>query len=255
MSEAAGDPIIKTEPQEYPIEDIKPEVEEDPESYSEDDKTCLTRFMNSIVKIEEDVKQELIQTPSYKCDKCHRTFRKLPHSEQHILNYCHKDTYCSESFSDASALEIHIKSYTCEKHFTCTKCGKAFTEKYHLDQHICAFAREQILHLNESSNRKRNLRTHTAKGPGERPHICQICDKKLTQSSNLNKHMLIHNGARPNKCKICGKTFTASSSLNRHMLIYTGEQPHICQVCDKTFTLKTAPSKAKCAIRLNKACN
>ncbi|XP_026476342.1 zinc finger protein 675-like, partial [Ctenocephalides felis] len=215
MSEAANDPIIKIEPQEYPIEDIKREIEEDYKLCSEDDKTCLNRFMDSIVKIEE-VKQELIQTAPYKCDKCNRHLEK--------------------TLPDASALEIHIESHTGEKHFTCTKCDKAFTEQYHLDQHICAPAREQISHLNESGNQKRNIRSHTAKGPGKRLHVCQICDKKFTQSSNLNQHMLIHTGKRPHVCQICDKKFTQSSSLNRHMLIHTGKRPHVCQICDKKFT-------------------
>ncbi|XP_026483000.1 zinc finger protein 69 homolog [Ctenocephalides felis] len=231
MSEAADDPIIKIEPQEYPIEDIKQEIEEEYESCSEDDKTCLNRFMNSIVKIEEDVEPELIQTAPYKCDKCYRTFRKLHYLEQHVSNYCHKDPYCSKSFSDASALEIHIKSHTGEKHFTCTKCDKAFTEKYHLDQHICASAREQILNSNESSNQKRNIRAHTAKGPGERLHICKICDKTFTQLGSLKLHMLIHTGERPHICQICDKTFARLSTLKSHMLIHTGVRPNKCKVC------------------------
>lgn len=72
MSEATtipdNEPKIKIEPPESSIEDIKNEIKEEPEPCLENEATCLKRFMNSVVEIEEEVKQELIQAPCGKCN-------------------------------------------------------------------------------------------------------------------------------------------------------------------------------------------
>ncbi|XP_026482708.1 zinc finger protein 525-like, partial [Ctenocephalides felis] len=228
----------------------------EPEEYSDDDKTCLKRFMNSIVKIEEEPQQELIQNLPYKCNS---TFRKLQYLEQHM---CIRNTS-----------KISYRGKT----FQCTNCNKTFN-KYDLDLHICARAKEQ--NLNESGNRKQNI--HAAKRPykcqqcdkafirlsyldrhmllhtGDRSNKCTICDKAFAHLSSLKQHMLIHTGERPNKCTICAKTFTQSSSLKQHMLIHTGDRPNKCSICDKAFAqlsnlkqhmlIHTGERPNKCAI-------
>ncbi|XP_026461417.1 zinc finger protein 19-like [Ctenocephalides felis] len=198
MSEASDDPIIKIEPQEYPIEDIKQEIEEDPESSSEDDETCLKGSAHNL--------------------------------KQHMVVHEHECTFCSKTFPEASTLERHLLIHMDERHFVCTKCDEAFN-KFDLDQHICARAREQNLHLNESGNRKQNIHADTAK----RPYKCQLCDKAFIRSSHLDQHVLIHTGERPNKCEICGKTFKQSKDLKRHMFIHSEERPYKCTICDKAF--------------------
>lgn len=56
---------------------------------------------------------------------------------------------------------------------------------------------------------------------GEKPHICETCNKGFSTSSSLNTHRRIHLGLKPHVCGQCGKCFTASSNLYYHKMTHT----------------------------------
>ena len=64
---------------------------------------------------------------------------------------------------------------------------------------------------------------------------CDVCFKKLS-SKYLKIHKRIHAGEKPYVCEFCDKRFAASSNLTFHRRIHTSEKPYECQFCHKRFT-------------------
>ncbi|XP_026482960.1 zinc finger and SCAN domain-containing protein 22-like [Ctenocephalides felis] len=209
-----NDQAVKIEPPEYSPEDIKLEIEVDfddsdvvvkSELCAEDDDTCLERFMNSEVTIEEEVKQELVETSTYECDLCNRSFAESNHLKEHMADHIpnkikecpFKCKICHKTFSQLGSLKRHMLIHRGERPHECSICNKTFTL-------LC------------------NLKSHLLIHRGERPYRCSICNKTFTLLSNLKSHMLIHIGARPHECNVCKKAFMRAGDLKKHMLIHNG---------------------------------
>ncbi|XP_045906420.1 zinc finger protein 271-like isoform X2 [Micropterus dolomieu] len=80
---------------------------------------------------------------------------------------------------------------TDEKLFSCSECGKRFSQNAYL---------------------KRHVRIHT----GEKAFSCSICSKKFLQKVYLTHHMARHTAQKRYSCSVCGRGFTWLYQLKNH---------------------------------------
>jgi uncharacterized Zn-finger protein len=66
--------------------------------------------------------------------------------------------------------------------------------------------------------------------------LCNECDKKFDRKDYLARHIKkVHAQEKPHKCDICPSKFSESWSLIRHQRIHTEEKPYSCALCFKEF--------------------
>ncbi|XP_044139720.1 zinc finger protein 850-like [Bufo gargarizans] len=145
---------------------------------------------------------------------------------------------CGKCFTQKSNFHRHKKFHTTEKPYFCSDCGKCFTGKSYLVAHERIHTGEKPYSCSECGKyftQKASLFKHQRFHTGEKPYSCSECGKCFAQKYNLVEHQRIHTGEKLFSCSECEKCFTQKSSLLRHQRFHTGEKPYSCSECGKSF--------------------
>nr|CAD7457943.1 unnamed protein product [Timema tahoe] len=166
-----------------------------------------------------------------------RTSTLCKRSKSHLCKVCGK------GYTTKGSLSQHINIHKGQR-FNCKKCGMTFTYKSNLRSHWLRHLGLRLFKCEtcgKNFNQNSNLTRHKMIHEEEILFKCRWCAKSFTQNSYLEIHSLhltIHSGetlVKSFKCEECGKTFLTKSNLNIHSISHNGLKLHNCELCGKTI--------------------
>ncbi|XP_070404250.1 zinc finger protein OZF-like [Nothobranchius furzeri] len=151
--------------------------------------------------------------------------------------------FCGKVFSQKSTLTNHIRVHTGEKPFACELCGQRFSRKTNLNRHTRGHTGQKPFSCEICAQRftqKAHLNSHIGLHAGHKPFACEFCGQRFSRKTTLSKHIRVHTGQKPFACEFCEQKFSQKTHLNTHMRVHTGQKPFACEFCGQKFSQKTS---------------
>lgn len=193
------------------------------------------------------------ETKIFECDFCGKNyaqkFQIRCHLQAvHLINQpdpmyeCQIDG-CSKKFANVQKLNHHMKYLHNPNPNNCRKCGKLFTRKSDLDEHMkthikrpeerikCEICRH---YLGDLRTYRRHMKNHSTECLD---NVCKTCGKRAPNQDALKKHIqYVHMKTANFNCEHCDKSFKRPRDLQDHIAaIHTLQNIYSCEFCGRTF--------------------
>ncbi|XP_068084090.1 zinc finger protein ZFP2 isoform X1 [Anabrus simplex] len=128
----------------------------------------------------------------------------------------------------------HLKVHEESHHFICDHCGKMFSSRSSLLEHVMIHMVKACGIAQKSFTESSNLTVHTEAKNVE----CSFCRKMFRNASHFTIHIRTHIEEMPYCCNVCGERCRYKSKIIQHMRTHTGEKPYLCNICGSSFSQK-----------------
>lgn len=200
----------------------------------------------------------------FECADCQKRFKLKSSLERHrrVIHMEGQTFQCPECDArcpDKGTLARHMYTHTGLKPYSCLRCRKTFSRKYHLERHVLQTGCDGSPKPNHPCqvcgrvfSRKDNLREHLRAHAGQvkrkKKLQCPQCEKEYQGQAMLHAHILREHTKeentdnqtrdRPYQCEFCSRCFPSSGAMKKHRRMHTGERPYECKECFAKFAAK-----------------
>lgn len=110
-----------------------------------------------------------------------------PRKEARLLHYC---PICNKGFKDRYSVNVHVRTHTGEKPFSCALCGKCFRQKAHLAKHHQTHAAKQSTILPNTTSSSKDQQYSPSASPTMKSSVTSSPSSSLTRLSVDGKIVL-----------------------------------------------------------------
>lgn len=216
-----------------------------------DSVNSIAQHLIDVHKIDLDLTHDLgIQPFKFEKDKllcgiCHGNFPCLRQLSRHVASHFKNHTCenCGKTFTTKNSLLQHVRFTHFDNERICRKCRKTFASLDERKAHVastqkcwpyqCNHCSERFMTWKDRVNHLENVHKQQQKS-----HVCPECGEVFSRRNAYMNHFLCMHSDVSHVCSWCGRKFGSKRYLEQHTVVHTGIKLYKCDICSKSFPRK-----------------
>ena len=186
------------------------------------------------------------EAPMFNCSQCEEKYLSLNGIQKHVF-FSHERkvtdlgcSFCGKEFTLKQELNNHIATDHKEKKYECSKCEASYGSYRSLLSHIekdHELKKYQCTTCGEVFESITKLESHIAlKHDRTKLFKCHSCNASYLTKKKLDEHIsFVHNKSSGHLCPQCGENFQEKRRMKEHIIVVHEGKGFDCQFCNKTF--------------------